>query len=991
MGTTTAGVLQVLVLLLALAAAWKPLGDHLARTLTGERHLRVERWCYRALGVDPAADQRWTAYARSVLAFSVVGVVALYALQRLQGLLPLSLDRPAVSPQVAFNTAVSFVTNTNWQAYSGEATMGHLVQMAGLGVQNFCSAAVGICVAGALVRGLARRGTDRLGNFWVDLVRVLLRVLLPLAVVAAVVLMACGVVQNLSGGHTATTLLGQAQHLPGGPGRLPGGDSRSWAPTAAASTTPTPPTRSRTRPPLSNLVEVFCLLVIPVALTPHLRHRRRRPAPGPGRPGRHGRAVGAVVLVAVTALELHHPGGRRPAGRRVRWRARRPASACPGRACFAVSTTGTSTGAVNSAHSSYGGVAGGLLILTMGLGEVAPGGVGSGLYGMLVLAVLTVFVLRADGGPHPGVPAQEGHRERDEAGRASWSSRCRSLVLVRHRRRDVVPPAPRASMLNDGPARALGGALRLHVRRQQQRLGPSPGSPRTPRSTTTALGLVMLLGRFVPIVLVLALAAPLRPPEPRARERGHPAHPRPAFRRLPHRRGRGGRRADLLPARPRASMVRSPVMFVVEVGAAFATVAAVLDPSLFAWSVVVLAVADRALRQPRRGPSPRVAAGPRPTRCAARGPRPPRARLRADGGEEEVAASDLTIGDLVVVEAGGVVPGDGDVVEGAASVDESAITGESAPVIRESGGDRSSVTGGTTVLSDRVVVRITTRPGESFLDTMIALVEGAARQKTPNEVALSILLSSLTIVFLVATVTLQPFATYLGAAQPVVVLVALLVCLIPTTIGALLSAIGIAGMDRLVQHNVLAMSGRAVEAAGDVDNAAAGTRTGTITLANRRASDLVPATGVAVADLAEGRPLLEPGRRDPPRAARSSSSPVRCTTPPPPGDDVPPRAGAVLRRDPHVRGRPARAGRPQGRGPPTVTAWVRERGGTVDEALTRTVDDVSAAGRDARWSSPSSRRAAGARALGVVHLKDVVKPGMREALSRRCGPWASVP
>ena len=215
-----------------------------------------------------------------------------------------------------------------------------------------------------------------------------------------------------------------------------------------------------------------------------------------------------------------------------------------------------------------------------------------------------------------------------------------------------------------------------------------------------------------------------------------------------------------------------------------------------------------------------------------------------------------------MVEAGEIIPGDGDVVEGVASVDESAITGESAPVIRESGGDRSSVTGGTKVLSDRIVVEITAKPGESFIDRMIALVEGASRQKTPNEIALNILLASLTIVFLVATATLQPFAVYSGAEQSLVVLVALLVCLIPTTIGALLSAIGIAGMDRLVQHNVLAMSGRAVEAAGDV-NTLLLDKTGTITLGNRQAAEFIPVDGCASRRARGRRAAVQPRRRDP--------------------------------------------------------------------------------------------------------------------------------
>ncbi len=289
------------------------------------------------------------------------------------------------------------------------------------------------------------------------------------------------------------------------------------------------------------------------------------------------------------------------------------------------------------------------------------------------------------------------------------------------------------------------------------------------------------------------------------------------------------------------TMMRNPVMFVVEVGAALSTVLAVVHPSTFAWLIVVwlwvTAVFANLAEAVAEGRGKAQAAALRRSRQETN------ARLIADGGERLVPSADLKVDDLVVCEAGDVIPSDGDVIEGIASVDESAITGESAPVIREAGGDRSAVTGGTRVLSDRVVVRITAKPGETFLDRMIALVEGAARQKTPNEIALNILLASLTLVFLLAVVTLQPLATYSGAPQTGIVLVSLLICLIPTTIGALLSAIGIAGMDRLVQRNVLAMSGRAVEAAGDV-NTLLLDKTGTITLGNREAVEFLPLSGV---------------------------------------------------------------------------------------------------------------------------------------------------
>ena len=286
-------------------------------------------------------------------------------------------------------------------------------------------------------------------------------------------------------------------------------------------------------------------------------------------------------------------------------------------------------------------------------------------------------------------------------------------------------------------------------------------------------------------------------------------------------------------------VVRSPVIFVVWVGAALTTVLSVLNPSVFAvsvtlwlWATIVFANLAEAIAE-GRGKAQADTLRRTRTQTLAR-------RLTEAGEEEQVPGTDLRLGDRVVVEAGQVIPGDGDVVEGVATVDESAITGESAPVIREAGGDRCAVTGGTTVLSDRIVVRITAKPGETFIDRMIALVEGASRQKTPNEIALGVLLVTLTIIFLLAVIALQPQATYSGERLSLVVLVALLVCLIPTTIGALLSAIGIAGMDRLVQRNVLAMSGRAVEAAGDV-NTLLLDKTGTITYGNRRATDAFPA------------------------------------------------------------------------------------------------------------------------------------------------------
>ncbi len=432
-------------------------------------------------------------------------------------------------------------------------------------------------------------------------------------------------------------------------------------------------------------------------------------------------------------------------------------------------------------------------------------------------------------------------------------------------------------------------------------------------------------------------------------------------------------------------LVRSPVMFVVEVGALLATVLAVADPSAFAWAIVawlwitvLFANLAEAIAE-GRGKAQAATLRRARTETGAR-------RLAADGTEEHVPALQLHLGDHVVVEAGEVIPGDGDVVEGVASVDESAITGESAPVIRESGGDRSSVTGGTTVLSDRIVVRVTAKPGESFIDRMIALVEGAARQKTPNEIALNILLASLTIVFLAATVTLQPFAVYSGAEQPLIVLVALLVCLIPTTIGALLSAIGIAGMDRLVQHNVLAMSGRAVEAAGDIGTLLLD-KTGTITLGNRQAAELVPVGNVEMAELAdaaqlssladetpEGRSIVVLAKRDHGLRARSQGELVGATFVAFTAQTR--MSGIDLAGDRRIYKGAAGA----------VLRWVRDNGGSTGADVAEVVDRISSVGGTPLVVAECADGAA-ARVVGVVHLKDVVKDGMRERFEqmRRMG------
>ncbi len=439
---------------------------------------------------------------------------------------------------------------------------------------------------------------------------------------------------------------------------------------------------------------------------------------------------------------------------------------------------------------------------------------------------------------------------------------------------------------------------------------------------------------------------------------------------------------------------RNPVMFIVEIGAIWSTILAVIKPSWFAWLIVVwlwLTVIFANLAEAvAEGRGKAQAESLRKTKADTMARRLTGWAPGRPGTEDEVAAPLLQQGDIVVVEAGQVIPGDGDVVEGIASVDESAITGESAPVIRESGGDRSAVTGGTTVLSDRIVVQITQKPGESFIDRMIALVEGANRQKTPNEIALNILLAALTVIFIFAVATLQPLAIYSKANNPGVpdslaltghgvsgiVMVALLVCLIPTTIGALLSAIGIAGMDRLVQRNVLAMSGRAVEAAGDV-NTLLLDKTGTITLGNRQASDFVPLPGVSAEQLADAAQLASLSDETPEGRSivvfAKERYGLRARTP---GELVDAhwvefsaatRMSGVDLSDGHQLRKGAAS---------TVAEWVRAQGGAVPTDLGTLVDGISAAGGtplvvgqviDGR-----------AELLGVIHLKDVVKQGMRE-------------
>jgi K+-transporting ATPase ATPase A chain len=522
MSTTVAGVLFLLSLVAALAVSYRFLGDYMYRVVTGTAHSRVERVIYRLVGVNPQAEQSWGVYARSLLAFSAVGILFLYAFLRLQDLLPLSLGLPGVMSHGAWNTAVSFVTNTNWQWYSGESTMGHLVQMAGLAVQNFVSAAVGIAVAVALVRGFARKRTDQLGNFWVDLTRITLRLLLPVSVVAAIVLIVGGVVQNLSGGTDVTTLGGAVQHLTGGPvasqeaikdlGTNGGGfynvnsahpfeNPTSW----------------------TNWFEIFLLLVIPFSL-PRVFGRMV----GQNRQGYAILAAMAVLAIASISLtigfETAH-GGTVPQAVGAALEGKETRFGVPNSATFAAATTLTSTGSVDSFHDSYTALGGMMPIVNMLLGEVAPGGVGAGLYGMLVLAVVTVFVAGLMVGRTPEYVGKKiGTREIKFASLYFLTTPTLALIGI------AVAMATRnhETALNTGP-HGFSEVVYAFASASNNNGSAFAGITVNTAWWNTALGLAMLLGRFLPIILVLGLAGSLARQQPVPESAGTlPTH-RPLF------------------------------------------------------------------------------------------------------------------------------------------------------------------------------------------------------------------------------------------------------------------------------------------------------------------------------------------------------------------------------------------------------------------------------------------------------------------------------
>jgi potassium-transporting ATPase potassium-binding subunit len=504
--TTTAGIVFLALLIAALVAVHVPLGDYMYRVYSSDKHSRPERLIYRLIGADPEAEQTWGAYVRSVLAFSAISILFLFVFQLVQGKLPLHLNDPAtkMTPALAWNTAVSFITNTNWQAYSGESTQGHLVQMAGLAVQNFASAAVGMAVAIALVRGFARRRTGELGNFWVDLVRGTFRILLPISIVAAIVLIAGGAIQNFHlHDQIVNTLAGGQQTITGGPvasqeaikelGTNGGGfyNANSSHPFENPTT-------------WTNWLQIFLLLMISFSL-PRTFGRMVDSK-------KQGYAIAAVMatlaLISVgfmMLLQLQHHGTA-PTAIGAAMEGVEQRFGVANSAVFADATTLTSTGAVDSFHDSYTSLGGMITLFNMQLGEVAPGGTGSGLYGMLILAVITVFVAGLMVGRTPEYLGKK-ITPREIKLAASYFLVTPLIVLI-GTAVAMALPGERAAMLNSGP-HGLSEVLYAFTSASNNNGSAFAGISVNTEWYNTALGMAMVFGRFLPIVIVLALAGSL--------------------------------------------------------------------------------------------------------------------------------------------------------------------------------------------------------------------------------------------------------------------------------------------------------------------------------------------------------------------------------------------------------------------------------------------------------------------------------------------------
>ncbi|MFJ3905783.1 potassium-transporting ATPase subunit KdpA [Streptomyces sp. NPDC090025] len=508
MSPVLAGALQLLALVVALGLSYRPLGDHMAKVYSSEKHYKPEKWIYKAIGANPDTEMRWPAYLRGVLAFSVAGVLFLYLLQRVQGSLPGSLGFVSIDPDQAFNTAASFVANTNWQSYYGEQAMGHVVQTGGLAVQNFVSAAVGIAVAVALVRGFARSRTGELGNFWADLVRGCLRILLPISVVGALVLVACGAIQNFAGIHEVGQFMGGTQQWNGGAvasqevikelGTNGGGyfNANSAHPFENPNG-------------LSNLFEIYLILVIPFALT-----RTFGRMVGSLKQGYAILATMVTIWLAFTALMMWTEfAGKGPAfelaggameGKETRF-------GIGASAIFSVATTLTSTGAVNSFHSSNTAFGGGIDLLGMQLGEIAPGGVGSGLYGMLIMAVIAVFIAGLMVGRTPEYLGKKiGTREIKFA--ACYILVTPALVLC-FTAASFMLDTPAHSMTNSG-AHGFSEILYAYTSGANNNGSAFAGLNADTQWFNSTIGIAMLLGRFLPMVFVLALAGSLAEQKP---------------------------------------------------------------------------------------------------------------------------------------------------------------------------------------------------------------------------------------------------------------------------------------------------------------------------------------------------------------------------------------------------------------------------------------------------------------------------------------------
>jgi K+-transporting ATPase ATPase A chain len=507
MSDTLAGLLQVGALVLLLALVWKPFGDYMARVYSSEKHWRVERALYRLVRVDPTAEQRWSTYAAGVLAFSFVSIVVVYLLQRLQPFLPLGFGRgvngDTVPAAMAFNTAVSFVTNTNWQSYVPETVLGDTVQMAGLTVQNFVSAAVGMAVAIALVRGFARSGTDRIGNFWVDLTRGTFRILLPISFVFAIVMVAMGVVMSLRSGVTITAVDGTQHTLPLAPaasqesikelGTNGGGiyNANSAHPFENPNA-------------LSNFLEIFLLLVIPVSLTRTFGTMVRNT--------RQGLVLVSVMgviwaaLLAVAWISERFPNGAAAQAAGAAMEGKEVRFGIPSSILFGVSTTGTSTGAVNSMHDSYTGGAGGVTLLNILLGEVAPGGVGAGIYGILVLAIIAVFLAGLMVGRTPEYLGKKLGRVQITTAAISILA-MPTLVLIGAGLAIALPSTLNA--LNNGGEHGFSEVLYAYASAANNNGSAFAGLTVTSDFFQSTLAIAMLFGRFVPILASLALAGSL--------------------------------------------------------------------------------------------------------------------------------------------------------------------------------------------------------------------------------------------------------------------------------------------------------------------------------------------------------------------------------------------------------------------------------------------------------------------------------------------------